>query len=57
MRGGGEPGATAKDQEIGERVAAESIRAVKTGGSFTSGEKAGHCRLSSFGIHANAAIT
>src|SRR5882724_9642300 len=54
MRGGGEPGATAKDQEIGERVAAESIRAVKTGGSFTSGEKAGHCRLSSFSIDADA---
>src|SRR5229473_2656955 len=52
---GGEPGATAKDKKVGERVAAKAIRAMKAGGSFAGSEKARNGRFGGFSIHADAA--
>src|SRR5438128_1406934 len=54
MVSGGESGAPAEDQQIGERVAPKAIRTVQTGGGFASGKKTWNGGLGGFGIHANA---
>src|SRR6266436_1381172 len=55
MVSGGESGAPAEDQQIGERVAPKAIRTVQTGGGFAGGKKTRNGGLGGFGIHANAA--
>src|SRR5438445_1465330 len=55
MVSGGESGAPAEDQQIGERVAPKAIRTVQTGGGFAGGKKTWNGGLGGFGIHANAA--
>src|SRR5437879_2797225 len=52
---GRKSGATAEDQEIGERISAEAIRTVKTSGRFACGKQPGNGGLRSFGVHADAA--
>jgi hypothetical protein len=40
--GGGEPGAAAEDDQVGQRVAAEAIGAMHAAHHFTRREEAGH---------------
>src|SRR6202165_3411461 len=53
--GGRKSGATAEDQEIGERISAKAIRTVKTCGGFAGGKQPGNVGLRRFGVHADAA--
>jgi hypothetical protein len=48
-------GDAAEDEEVGERVAAEPIGSVHTGGAFSSREKALDARLLRLGVDSDAA--
>ena len=45
----------AEDEQVGERVAAEAVRAVHAAGAFAGREQAGHRRGGGVGVHADAA--
>ena len=48
-------GAFAEDEQIGERIAAETVRAVQTGRAFARGEETGHARHLGVAVDAHAA--
>jgi hypothetical protein len=49
-----EPGAAAEDEQIAERVSAETVGAVEAAGHLARGEEAGHGGGLRLGIHADA---
>src|SRR5437016_12965846 len=51
---GGQPGATAEYEQIGERISAEAIRTVKASGGFAGGKQTGNGGLRRFRVHADA---
>src|SRR5260370_41509174 len=55
MVSGGEAGAPAEDQQIGERVAPKAFRTVQTGGGLAGGKNTPKAGLGAFGAPANAA--
>ena len=49
------PGPFSENHNIGERISAESIRAVDSGGAFAGGEKPGYARHLGIGVDTHAA--
>src|SRR5258708_15766445 len=54
MRGGSKAREAPKHEEIGERIASEAIRTMKSGGRLARSEKSGHSGFGGFRVHSDA---